>query len=433
MSKESEGQDILKRPLTRRQLLGGSVAAVAGLGTAAILGCGDEEEGTSKPPGGTYADPGISDTEVKIGNILPITGPILPNNALPNSLKAYIAYINAEKGGVDGRKINLIQLDGQYNPPASLELTRRLVEQDQVFAMFAVLGTPINLAIMPYLESKKVPNLMIYTGASVFLDPAKVPLAPMNTTAYLVEGGVLGKQIVEDLPNAKVAVLRQNDSLGTSYLEGLKKGMGAKASQVVSEQTYEVTDTTMAPQVLNMKNSGADVLFLATILRVSILGVKEAFAQNWKPLVVGGITSQLTDTVNTVGKEQMKGSLAAFVSKDPRDPAYENDKAIVEGKRIINQYQPGTELSDPIWPGGLSAGATLVEILKKMKTPTRAGLMESARSLEGFDGGGLMVPGVTWNGLTTTNATVTKMRLARWDGTKWVQFGGVVDGAEYLK
>jgi len=433
MTNEPEELEVLKRPLTRRQLLGGTAAAVAGLGTAAILGCSEDEETGGPPSGGTYTDPGISDTEVKIGTILPITGPILGTNALPNSVKAYVEYVNAEKDGIGGRKLTLIMVDGQYNPPVSLELARRLVEQDQVFALAGVLGTPINAAIMPYMVSKNVPNIQIFTGASVFLDPAQTPLSPMGNIPYVVEGGLLGKLILQELPNAKVAVLRQNDSLGESYLDGVRKGMGAKASQIVSVQTFEVTDSSAAAQVVAMKNAGADVLFFASTLRMSILATKEAFAQGWKPRFVFGLTAGATDTINVVGKAEMKDTLTAFVSKDPRDPAYANDKAVLEGKRIIEKYAPGTELNDPNWGLGVASTATLVEILNKMKTPTRKGLLESVRSLKNYDADGLYLPGVSFSGSTETNATVTRERYARWDGTKWVQFGDAVDGSEFLK
>ncbi|HXG35703.1 MAG TPA: ABC transporter substrate-binding protein [Dehalococcoidia bacterium] len=434
----AENETLLNKRLTRRQLLSMAAVGGSGLAAAALLGCGDDEEGGAtptgtRPSGVSYPDPGISDTEIKLGSVLPLTGPILGTNALPNGLRAFMNFVNEEKGGVNGRRINLTILDGAYVPPQSLDQTRRLVEEQRVFAMVAVLGTPINAAVLPFMEQRGVPNIGMLTGASIFLNASEHPGTLMGNMPYLAEGGNLGRYIASEFPNAKIGVLRQNDSLGQSYLDGLQKALGGRSSQIVSVQTYEVTDTALESQALNMRNAGAELVCLFSILRPSIAFIRSASGVGYQPHYFSGLTAGPTDIVRSIGPEQFKDRFTAlFIQKDPRDPQYQNDPSVLEGRRIVERYAPGTQLEDPNWIFSLSLGEFLVEALRTMKEPTRKGLVEAGRAIKGFTGMGFLLPGVTWDSQPRTNATLSKQRLARWDGTRWVQFGGVVDGAQFL-
>jgi branched-chain amino acid transport system substrate-binding protein len=435
MSEENYLDQLSSKRLSRRQFMTMGAAGAAGLAAAGLVGCNDDNESTpagTQSTGVKYPDQGISDTEIKLGCVMPISGPILGSNALYTAYKAYWGYVNAEKNGVNGRKVTFILYDGAYNPPQSLDQVRRLVEQDKVFALVNILGTPINQAIQPYIEQNKVPNMFIGTGASLFLDAKAHPYTTIGNMPYLIEGGIIGDHIIKTKPDARVGVFRQNDSLGESFLDGLRKGMGAKASQIVSIQTYEPTDVAMAAQALAIRNANCDVVCCFSILRPTVPFVRETLNLNFRPTFYAGLTSGSYDTIKTIGQDQFVDRwFTVFPRKDPRDPTYANDPAIAQARQIIQKYEPSTDTNDPNWTGGLESQAVVEECLKNMKTPTRQAFIDSVRSLKNFYYP-TALPGCTWDGSTTTNATETKERLARWGGDRWVQFGDVIDGAKYL-
>ncbi|HZP27011.1 MAG TPA: ABC transporter substrate-binding protein [Dehalococcoidia bacterium] len=434
MSDESYLDQLSGKRITRRRFMTMGAVGAAGLAAAGLVGCSSNESTTSGTATAiSYPDQGISDTEIKLGCVLPISGPILGSNALPNSYKAYWEYVNAEKNGVDGRKVTFILYDGAYNPVQTLDQVRRLVEQDKVFALVELLGTPTNQAIQPYVEQNKVPNMFIGSGASVFLDPKAHPYTTMGNMPYVVEGGIIGDYIAKNMSGARIGVFRQNDPLGESFLDGLKKGLGAdKAGQIVSVQTYETTDVNMSAQALAIRNANCDAVCCFSILRPTVPFVKECFNLGFKPTFFAGLTSGSLDVIKAVGQDQFVDKwITVFPRKDPRDPTYANDPAVQQAKQIISKYEPSTDTTDPNFTSGLDSMAVVEQCLKNMKTPTRQGFIDSVRSVKGFLST-IGLPGCTWDGSTSTNATQSKERLAKWGGDRWVQFGDVVDGAKYL-
>jgi branched-chain amino acid transport system substrate-binding protein len=339
---------------------------------------------------------GVTNRTVKIGGTFPLTGPASLYATIPVAMKAYFAYVNARKGpdgkrGVGGRQIAFTALDDGYNPANSVQLTRRLVEQDKVFAIVGSLGTEVNLAVRPYLNSRKVPQILNATGATIFgLDQAKFPWTIGWQPPYQLEGKIYGQAIARNSPNAKIAVLYQNDDYGEDYLSGLKRGLGGKVSNIVAEEPYEVTATSVATQIAKLRASGASVFVIFATPRPTIQAYVIAKTLGWNPPVIYTNSVSGTDTFLTTAQNAGAGNLVnnTFTTqylKDPANPAWNNDSAMKLYREIMSKYFPRGSNAAVQANGlnyyGVAVAHAFVQLLRKAgKNPTRAALMKAARS-----------------------------------------------------
>ncbi|HZP25662.1 MAG TPA: ABC transporter substrate-binding protein [Dehalococcoidia bacterium] len=420
--------EILEKKLSRRRMLQGAVVGGAGLAVAGVLGCSDNKESTTTPSTSganvTYKDPGISASEIKIGDTGPYTGPLIGADQIYKSMTAYFKYLNETSSGVNDRKVNWLSLDDGYNPAQTVEQTRRLLDQEKVFALAWSLGTPQQQSVLQLVEAQKVPQLFINTASSIFADPKVHPYTTCGIPSYFGVAQVLAEYIVKNIPDAKIAIFSQNDNFGKDYVAGFEKGLGSNTSKIVSRQTYEVTDTSVDSQVIAMRDTNANVWFQASTGRAAVLAMKRAFELNWKPQSFLVLNNNSLQTLELAGKQTAVGAISDFYFKDARDPQYTNDPAVQQAISIVSKYESGLDPASMV--NGVMSARVLVEVIRTMKEPTREGLLAAARSLKGFDAGGLMLPGISWEGSTTNNYMIQKARLAKFDGDKWVPFGDVL-------
>ena len=434
-------QRLNERRLNRRRFLTGIALGGAGVTAAAVVGCGDEESGTGgTQPGGTYVDPGISDTEIRIGSVLPLSGPISPGivDGLGPTLAASFDYVNAEEDGVNGRRIKFILYDGAYEAPKTLDQIRRLVEEDRVFALHFVLGTPMNQVIAPYLAQNKVPNLSIGTGAEMFHDTTAFPLVT-QTLSYINDWKLMGAHVAKEKPGAKIAAIRQSGDVGDSSLKGFKIGLkfgGGNDAQIVSDSKFENSDITLNAQVIQAKDSGATILAMMSAQRPTALAVKAMQELGYKTdfllLSTNGGNALATIKLFGGGADRAVGAISVFTQKDPSDPEWKDDPAVKKNRQIIGKYGPSVNLEDPFSVQGAVSAKILIRHLEDMKEPTREGLLKAARSVKNFNADNLLLPGVTYNAQEGSNVLALKARYARFDGTRWVQFGDVVDSTKIV-
>jgi branched-chain amino acid transport system substrate-binding protein len=337
------------------------------------------------------SETGITNKTIVIGGTFPLTGPASPYAIIPRSMKAYFSYINARKGpdgrrGVYGRQIVFKYYDDGYNPANSVQLTRRLVEEDKVFAVVGSLGTEVNLAIRPYMNARKVPQILNATGASDFADAAKYPWTGGWQPAYEYEGRIYGQAIAHNSPNAKIAVLYQNDSYSADYVRGLRAGLGAKASNIVGSEGYEVTATDVRTQVAKLRGSGATVFVILATPRFTVQAYAIANALRWSPAVIYTNSVAATDTILTLAKASGGGDLpnrtyTVQYLKDPASPTWDNDAAMKLYKQVMGKYNPGARVTDGLNYYGVAVAEAFVELMYKAgKNPTRASLMKAYRS-----------------------------------------------------
>ena len=286
-------------------------------------------------------DTGATDTEIKIGQTNPFSGPASAYATIGKTQAAYMKMIN-DQGGVNGRKINLIQYDDAYSPPKAVEQVRKLVESDEVLLTFQLLGTPSNAAVQKYLNSKKVPQLFAATGASRFTDPKNFPWTMGFNPNYFVEGRIYGQYILKEHPNAKIGILYQNDDLGKDYLNGIKSGLGDKAAKmIVAEASYEVSDPTIDSQILKIKDAGADLFFSATTPKQAAQAIKKIHELNWKPVHILDINATSVGAVmKPAGLEASKGVISVNYGKDPLDPTWKDDAGMKKYFEFMAKYYP---------------------------------------------------------------------------------------------
>src|ERR1044071_5310733 len=286
-------------------------------------------------------DTGASDTEIKIGQTNPFSGPASAYATIGKTQAAYMKMIN-DQGGVNGRKINLIQYDDAYSPPKAVEQVRKLVESDEVLLTFQVLGTPSNAAVQKYLNGKKVPQLFAATGASKFTDPKNFPWTMGFNPNYFVEGKIYGQYILKEYPNAKIGILYQNDDLGKDYQNGIKAGLGDKAAKmIVAEASYEVADPTIDSQVLKIKDAGADLFYSATTPKQAAQAIRKIHELNWKPVHILDINaSPVSATLKPAGLEASKGVISVNHGKDPDDPTWKDDAGLKKYLDFMTKYFP---------------------------------------------------------------------------------------------
>jgi branched-chain amino acid transport system substrate-binding protein len=372
-------------------------------------------------------DPGASDTEIKIGQTMPYSGPASAYSTLGKVEAAYFKKINDE-GGINGRKIVFMSVDDGYSPPKTVEATRRLVEQDQVLLMFASLGTPSNTAVHAYLNAHKVPQLFIATGATKWNDPQNHPWTMGLQPNYQTETRIYAKHILQTRPNAKIAVLYQNDDYGKDYLKGLKDGLGNNAARmVVAEATYEVSDPTVDSQIVQLQGSGADVFINITTAKFAAQAIRKAWDTGWKPVhYLNNVSNYVGSVLVPAGLEKSVGLISSQYTKDPTDPAWDNDPGMLEWRTFMKKYFPEGNLADGLNVGGYSAAFTLVQVLRQCgDNLTRENVMRQAASLKNFSAPNFL-PGIMVNTSPTDFAPTKSMQPVRFDGKTWVPFGDVL-------
>ena len=373
-------------------------------------------------------DTGATDTEIKIGQTMPYSGPASSYGQIGRAEMAYFQKINDE-GGINGRKIKLISLDDGYSPPKAVEMIRRLVEQDEVLFVFQSLGTPSNSAIHKYMNAKKVPQLFVATGATKWGDPKDYPWTMGWQPNYQTEGKIYAKDILANLPNAKVAVLYQNDDYGKDLLKGLKDGLGDKASKlIVAEASYEVSDPTVDSQIVSLKGSGADVFINITTPKFSALAIRKVYDIGWKPVhYLNNVGLSVGSVLVPAGLEKSVGLITVAYLKDAVDTQWSNDPGMKDFLAFMAKYLPDAKISDSNNIYGYSVAQTLVQVLKQCGDDlTRANVMRQAANLKNLQLP-LALPGVKINTSPTDFYPFESLQLQRFDGKQWVLYGSVIE------
>ena len=371
--------------------------------------------------------PGASDTEIKIGNTMPYSGPASAYGTVGRAMAAYFKTVN-EQGGINGRRINFITLDDGYSPPRTVEQTRKLVEEEQVLLLAGDLGTPTNTAIHKYVNAKKVPHIFLNTGATKWGDPKSFPWTMGFNLNYQSEAGIYARYLLDTRPNAKVAILYQNDDYGKDYVKGFKEGLGDKAgSMIIAEASYEVTDPTIDSQIVTLKASGADTFFDVTTPKFAAQAIRKAHDIGWKPLhLLNYVSSSVGAVLTPAGLDKSVGLITAGYLKDPVDPQWKDDPGMKEYLAWLKKYYPEGDPKDGLNISGYMVAQAVVMVLKQCGDDlTRENVMRQAASIKDVQGS-LMLPGIKWNTSPTDYFLIEAGQLARFDGKEWVLFGKVI-------
>ena len=371
--------------------------------------------------------PGASATEIKLGQTMPYSGPASAYGTIGKLEEAYFKKLNDE-GGVNGRKIRLISLDDGYSPPKTVEQVRRLVEQEQVLALFQTLGTPSNSAIHKYVNAKKVPHLLLATGATKWGDPQHFPWTMGFNPSYYAEGAIYARYLVKNKPNAKVAILYQNDDYGKDLLAGVKETLGtANAKMIVAEQSYEVTDPTVDSQILSLQNSGADTFINIATPKFAAQAIRKAYDSGWKPLqIVNNVGASVGSVLTPAGLDKSTGLLTMQYYKDPNDPQWKDDPAMLEWRAFMGRYYRDGDPKDASNLYAYIASQIMVQILKQAGNDlTRENVMKQAANLKSLKFP-LLLPGMTVTTSATDYFPIQQGQLAKFTGTLWEGFGEVL-------
>jgi branched-chain amino acid transport system substrate-binding protein len=372
-------------------------------------------------------DTGASDTEIKIGNTNPYSGPASAYGMIGRTIAAYFNKINAE-GGINGRKINFISQDDGYSPPKTVEQARKLVESDEVLLIFQSLGTAHNTAIQRYMNSKGVPQLFVATGATKFGDPKNFPWTMGWQPNYQSESRIYAKYLIEKNPNGKIGVLYQNDDYGKDYLKGLKDGLNGKL-QIVSEQAYETTDPTVNSQIITLKGSGADVLFNVATPKFAAQAIRKVAELDWHPLhLLNNVSNSVGSVLQPAGFENAKEVLTTAYLKDPTDPAWKDDPDFKAWVAFMEKYFPDGDRTSSFTAYGYAAAHTMVQVLRQCGDDlTRANVMKQAASLKQLTNP-MLLPGIIINTGPNDYFPIEQMRMQRFTGERWELFGPVLNG-----
>ncbi|MDO8981559.1 MAG: ABC transporter substrate-binding protein [Afipia sp.] len=373
-------------------------------------------------------DTGATDTEIKIGNIMPYSGPASAYGVIGKMEEAYFKMIN-EQGGINGRKITFITYDDGYSPPKAVEQARKLVESDEVLLVFGPLGTPSNSAIQKYLNAKKVPQLFVATGATKFGEPKEFPWTMGWQPAYQSESRVYAKHLLATKPDAKIAVMYQNDDFGKDMLKGLKDGLGAKASQIIAEDSYEVSEPTIDSHIIKLKATGADVFVSFTTPKFAAQAIKKVAELQWKPMYIqSNVGASVGSVLKPAGFENAQGILTALYAKDGADSQWDNDEGMKKFYAFLAKYAPDANKTDGSVVYGYGQAQTLVQVLKQAgDNLTRENIMKQAASLKDFTPDTLL-PGVKINTSATDFYPIDQLQIARFKGEKYEQIGPVITG-----
>lgn len=402
---------------SRQAMKWGVVAAVAGALVAAAPAWAQGKNG-----------PGVTDTEIKIGNTIPYSGPASAYGQIGKAQAAYFKMIN-DQGGINGRKINYISLDDGYSPPKTVEMARRLVEQEQVLLMFSPLGTPSNTAIVKYMNARKVPHIFLATGASKWNDPKGAPWTTGFQPNYQSEAAAYGQHVMKTKPGAKIAILYQNDDFGKDYLHGFKEGLGAAGvKQIVSEMSYEITDPTVDSQVVTMKGSGADVFMNITTPKFAAMSIRKVHDVDWKPVhYLANVSISVGSVMVPAGPEKATGIISMSYLMDPVDKQWAGNPGMQAWQAWMAKYQPGADLADNSNIYGYASAEALVHVLKAAGNDlSRENVMKQTLSIKDLQIS-VALPGVLINMSPTDHAPYQSMRLIRFDGKGWELFSDVIE------
>ncbi|HEY1246157.1 MAG TPA: ABC transporter substrate-binding protein [Hyphomicrobiaceae bacterium] len=371
-------------------------------------------------------DEGASDTEIRIGHTNPYSGNASSYGTIGKTIDAYFKMVN-EKGGINGRKITFISYDDGYAPPKTVEMVRKLVEQDKVLLLFQTLGTPPNTAIHKYLNTKKVPQLFVATGASVWGQPKEYPWTMGWQPDYQTEGVIYAKHILANVKDPKIAVLMQNDDYGRDYFNGFKRGLGKNADKIVQVATYEVADPTIDSQIIQLKNSGANAFFNITTPKFAAQAIKKANEIGWKPAhYLNNVSTSVGSVMKPAGFDASQGIITAAYLKDPTDPQFQNDPDMVAWRAFMDKYYPTGDKTSSFPPYAYAVTSTLVEVLKRAgDNLTRENIMKQAAGLKALEVP-ILLPGIKVNTSPTDFYPIQSVRLQRFEGQTWHLFGDVL-------
>jgi branched-chain amino acid transport system substrate-binding protein len=371
-------------------------------------------------------DTGATDTEIKIGNIMPYSGPASAYGVIGKTEDAYFKMINTE-GGINGRKIDFLSYDDGYSPPKAVEQARKLVESDEVLLVFNPLGTPSNSAIQKYLNAKKVPQLFVATGATKWNDPKDFPWTMGWQPSYQSEAHIYAKYLIKEKPDGKIAVLFQNDDFGKDYLKGLKDGLGAKASMITAEESYETTEPSIDGHIVKLKATGADVFISITTPKFAAQAIKKLAEIDWHPLhMVSNVSASVGGVIKPAGFENAQGILSAAYAKDGADPQWDNDPGMKKFLDFLAKYYPDGNRLDGSVVYGYGAAQTMVKVLQMCGDDlTRANVMKQAASLKDFEPDTLL-PGIKINTGPADFAPIKQLQMMRFKGEKWDLFGSII-------
>jgi branched-chain amino acid transport system substrate-binding protein len=374
--------------------------------------------------------PGASDAEIKIGNTMPYSGPASSYGAIGKAEAAYFAMIN-EQGGINGRKINFISRDDGYSPPKTVEIVRKMVEEDQVLLMFNTLGTPPNLAIRAYLNDNKVPQLFVATGADQFDDPKHYPWTMGWQPSYRTEARIYGRYLTKNVPDAKIAVLYQNDDFGKDYLTGLREGLGAKADKmIVASKSYETTDPTVDSQIVGLQASGADTLLTAATPKFAAQAIRKVYDLGWKPThLLANVSTSVAAVIRPAGADKSIGIISATYGKDPTDPQWQNSPEYKEWLAWMQKYNPSGNVADASNVYAYSVTQTMIAVLKASGSNlTRENVMKQAASIH-ITELPMALPGITMSTTADDYAPIKQMQMEKFDGNTWRLFGEVISAS----
>jgi branched-chain amino acid transport system substrate-binding protein len=371
--------------------------------------------------------PGVTPTKIRIGGIFPLSGPASPIGQVGYGVQAYVQSIN-DRGGIDGRKIEYVMLDDAYSPPKAFEHARRLVESDEVAFIFSQLGTAGNSAVAKYLAAKRVPTIAIVTGASKFTNVKDYPLTTTGLVSYDTEGKIYAKYLMRALPAAKYAILFQNDDLGRDYVNAFKAALGIDFDKRVVTASYEVTEPTVDSQVVSLKSSGAQALFVAGTPKFAAQAIRRAAEIGWKATVLINFpSSSVAGTLKPAGLENAVGVIVGTPNKDPNDQKWADDDGIKTYRAFFDQYLAGSDITNTSYLTGYQQGMLLEQILRQCGDDlSRGNVIKQAKSLKNF-ALSTALPGIRINTSEGNNMIWTQLQLQRWTGTRWEPFGGILD------
>jgi len=372
-------------------------------------------------------DPGASDAEIRIGNTNPYSGPASAYGTIGKTITAYFKMVD-DQGGINGRKINFISYDDAYSPPKTVEMVRKLVEQDNVLFVFQTLGTPSNTAIHKYMNMKKVPQLHVATGASKWNDPKNFPWTMGWQPNYQTEARIYAKHILQTKPDVKIGVLYQNDDYGKDYLKGLKDGLGDKAAKmIVAEVSYEVSDPTVDSQIVQLQASGANVFFNVGTPKFAAQAIRKAYDIGWKPVqYLNNVSTSIGAVLTPAGLEKSVGIITTAYLKDYSDAQWANDPAVKKWEGFMKKYYPAGDLNDVSNLYGYTVARTLEQVLKQCgDNLTRENVMKQAASMKGqyID---TLLPGITITTSDNDYAPIESVQMQRFNGKRWERFGEVM-------
>ncbi len=399
--------------LTRRSFLQSSAAAAF----AASAGSARAET------------PGVTDTEIKIGQTMPYSGPASAYGVIGKADTAYFKMIN-DMGGINGRKINLISLDDGYSPPKTVEQVRRLVEEEKVAFLFNTLGTPPNLAIRQYLNDNKIPQLFVATGAATFSDPKHFPWTMGWQPNYQTEAKIFGQHILKTKPDAKIGVLYQNDGFGKDYLIGLKDGLGADhAGMVIKEASYETSEPTIDSQVVTLQGSGADVFLIAATPKFAAQAIRKSYDLGWNAVrYMTDVSQSIASVMKPAGLDKSKGVITAVYGKDSTDARWKDDPGYKQFAAFIEKYMTPNDLIDANAVYGFGTSATMIQVLKQCGNDlSRENVMRQAANLKDLELP-MLLPGMKINTSPDNFSPIRQMKLASFNGESWEQFGELLMG-----